>query len=274
MPKLIDRVPENRFLGMFVGRHHSGKTVAELSFPKPLDVDDFDGRIGGGQVPWLDLNGITYDYWPPKMPGLITKLNEKLALKMDAAKLTAPGITGGLPKTQVCDSITNQTYAFLSQAVAITHLEKIPGQQDRKKGRWEGGIAVEMPGDYKLEATATYDYMAFMRSIPIQNVIVSAHFVDRYGKLPKEDGTIDPYSESVVLGKKLSIRDKIGENIQTQFDHIFEFERVVDRFYVTFRGELACTGYDWLPSGKHEWTYSKIKKPFYEWMMDFKKAGA
>src|ERR1035437_9258060 len=54
----------------------------------------------------------------------------------------------------------------------------------------------------------------------------------------------------------------------------FKFERETtnkeDRFYVTFRGGIACTSYDWLPYGRQEWT----KKPFYEFMMAFKEKKA
>lgn len=260
MPKLVDRIPENRFIGLFVGPSGAGKTVAELSFEKPLDVEDFDGRIGGGQVPWLDMTGITYDYYAPKDPQLITKLNNKLDNYLNAAKLIGASSVIQLPKTHVTDSITNQTFAFLCAALPLTH-----GDVDKKRSRWLGRVAMAGPEDYGFEAQAIYDYIAFLKSIPVRNVIVSAHFVDRYGKSDPDN----PFSESIVIGKKLSVRDKIGTNIQTSFDHIFEFERDVDRFYVTFRGDLARTSYDWLPKGRHEWT----RKPFYEWMMKFKEVA-
>ena len=259
MPKLIDRIPENRFIGLFVGRSGTGKSVAGASFPKPLDVDDFDGRIGGMQVPWLDLNGITYDYYPPKQDGLITRINSKLDNLLTAAKLSGMSTGVVMPKTQMLDSITNQNYAFICQAIPLTHMDA-----GKRRGKWLGPIAMPGPEDYGMEAQAAYDTIAFFKSLPIPNILVTAHYVDRFGKSDPDN----PYSESVVIGKKLSIRDKIGENIQTSFDHIFEFERDINRFYVRFRGELARTTYDWLPDGRHEWT----KKPFYEWMLAFKEA--
>lgn len=257
MPQLSERQAENRFLALFVGRHHTGKTCAEASFPKPIHFEDFDGRIGGAQVDWLDTRGISYDYWPPKMPGLIGKLNAKLDQMLNSARL-APAVIQ-LPTTHCTDSITNQTFAFLCQAVSLTHTS---ADGKGKTGKWVGQTAMAGPADYGLEAQATYEYLAFLKTLPIPNVIFSAHYVDQYGKADPDD----PYSASIVTGKKLSIRDKIGENLQTSFDHIFEFERDVDRFYVKFRGELACTSYDWLPSGRHEWT----RKNFYEFMMSFK----
>lgn len=259
MAKLIDRIPENRFVALFVGRSGTGKTVAELSFPKPLHVNDFDLRIGGGQVDWLDLTGITYDSWPPRMIGLIPDLNKKLESLMAQSRLA--GFSDQLPKTEITDSLTNQTYAFICQSIPLTH--RTAKDEGGKKGKWIGPVAAPGPEDYGLEANATYDYISFMKSLPIQNVIISAHYVDVMGKSDPDD----PYSASMVIGKKLSVRDKIGENIQTHMDHIFEFERETNKFYVKFRGEIARTSYSWLPDGRHEWT----RKNFYDFMMGFKE---
>src|SRR5271165_521498 len=103
MPLLADRKHDQRFFGMFVGRHHSGKTVAEMSFPKPIDVEDFDGRIGGGQVPWLDLSEISYTYWPPKGANLIGKLNEKLENMLALSQMQSGTAGLRLPKTHITD---------------------------------------------------------------------------------------------------------------------------------------------------------------------------
>lgn len=280
MPKLIDRQPEQRFFGLFVGRHHSGKTVAEASFPKPITFEDFDGRIGGAQVPWLDLKDIEYNYWPPKSPNLIQKLNEHLESMLAISQIqNSAGAGLRLPKTHVTDSITNQTYAFICQAIGLTHMREQAeeGKPSRKvkAGRWIGPVQMAGPEDYGLEAQATYDYVAFLKSLPIQNVIISGHLIDEYGHQRDEDGEILPYAPKEVIGQKLSIRDKIGENVQTHFDHVFKFERKEggnkgDKFFVTFRGGIACTSYDWLPYGPQEWT----GKPFYEFMMGFKEKKA
>jgi predicted XRE-type DNA-binding protein len=275
MPKLSDRKDDQRFFGMFVGRHHSGKTVAEASFPKPIDFEDFDGRIGGAQVPWLDQTGITYTYWPPKSPNLIQKLNEKLDNLLAISQMQNSQAAAGLqlPKTHVTDSVTNQCYAFICQAIALTHMkEDDSGSGKRRKaGRWIGPVQMAGIEDYGLESQGMSDYVAFLKSLPIQNVILSAHLIDQYGFAKDEDGDELPYAPRIIVGQKLSIRDKIGETIQTHFDHIFKFERETsnkeDKFYVTFRGGIACTSYDWLPYGRQEWT----KKPFYEFMMAFKE---
>lgn len=262
MPKASDLSPDSRFVALFVGRSGSGKTVAEASFPKPIEFMDFDGRIRGLLgAPWIDRSEITYTYYPPKMDGLIPALNKKLEGMMTMASVGQP-----LPKTFVTDSITNQNYAFICQSIGLTHTGS--NKAGDKKGRFIGPIAMAGIEDYGLEAQAAYDYMAFMKSLPFQNIIVSAHYIDRFGKDPASDSE---YAPSVLIGKKLSIRDKISENIQTHFDHIFEFERKVvnghEKFYVLFRGDLARTSYEKLPEGQIDIT----GKNFYEVMMGYLK---
>ncbi len=274
MPKLSDRKDDQRFFAMFVGRHHSGKTVAEASFPKPLHIEDFDGRVDGAQVPWLSMEGITYDYWQPKQPNLIGKLNEKFDNMLTAAQIQTPGSVIQLPKTHVTDSITNQSHAFLSQAVSLTHMREGDDGKRKKAGRWLGPVQMAGPEDFGMQSSAMYDYVGFLKSLPIQNVILSAHLVDMYGFQKDEDDDDMPYAPKVVVGQKLSITDKIGENIQTSFSHVFKFERdqapKADKFFVTFRGGIACTSYDWLPYGRHDWT----GKNFYEFMFSFRKDKA
>lgn len=269
MPKLADRVQENRFVALFVGRSGSGKTVAACSFDKPLQDEDFDGRIGGAQnLDWQNVDGISYDYYPPKDPNLITKINEKLD------SLTAQNIMGNpIPKTWVVDSVTNMTQTFVTQALSFTHQRGGKGSGD-KRGRYLGFLAMPGPEDYGFEAQFTYEYVGFVKSIPFQNIIFTAHLLQEWGK-PKDDaGDPMPYEANIVIGEVLSCRPKIGENIQTSFDHIFRFERETvgreERYYVNFRGGIARTSYNWLPSGRQEWT----KKNFKEFMYSFKPKEA
>ena len=70
MPKANDLTPEQRFFALFVGESGSGKTVAEATFPGPLEILDFDGRIRGILgAPWITeemKNKISYTAYLPK----------------------------------------------------------------------------------------------------------------------------------------------------------------------------------------------------------------
>lgn len=251
MPSAENLTPDSRFFALFVGPKHSGKTVAACSVrigaetdnPGSVSVEDFDGRIRGILgAPWINKKNLSYDFYPPKMPKLVEKLEAKFQGWLTAAEIGQP-----IPETEIIDSVTAECLAMIQQALPVTHAKD---QHGKLKGKTMGGIHMPGPEDYGMEASATYSIMAFLRTIPIKNVIVTAHVVDRFGKA---DPT-DPYSESIVVGEKLSVRDKIGENIKIYFDHIFRFDRRVvgteERFYVQFRGNLACTSYAALPSGE------------------------
>lgn len=250
MPNASDLAPGKRFVALFIGPKHSGKTCAECSFPQPAEVFDFDGRINGILgAPWIDRSKIRYDFFPPREAGLVERINKKCETML---------VMAGTPqfdlKTVIMDSLTSECIAMVSQALTLTHNFKPSREDGPKKGRFIGPVAMSGPDDYNFESRTAYDMMAFLKSLPVQNVIVSAHVIDRYAKPVDKDGNVDPYAESVVIGEKLSVRDKIGANIGIYFDHIFRFNRrIVDgreRFYVQFRGEIACTSYSELPDGE------------------------
>ena len=263
MPSAADLTPENRFFGLFIGPSGSGKTVAEASFPKPMEILDFDGRIRGLRgAPWIDRSKIEYSFWPPRELGLVDRLNQKLETMELAGR-----VGQFLPKTLTLDSLTAETFAMVIQSLSLTH--SLGAKDAPKSGKYIGRTPMAGPEDYGFEATNTYSILSYLRSISIPNIIVSAHVVDRYGKLDPAD----KYSESVVIGEKLSIRDKIGENVQIYFDHVFRFWKEdygdTEKFFVRFRGGLARTSYSELPGGAVDIT----GKSLYEVMMGFIQKG-
>lgn len=264
MPKLEDLVPEQRFVGLFVGPSGSGKTCAEISFRisgnnNPIEVIDFDGRIGGALgATWITKDHkslITYNYYPPRDKSFIDKINQKLE-----AILIAGNVGQVVPQTLILDSLTSETFAALSFSMPLTH-------KAGEKGKFIGPVQMAGPEDYGVESTVTYSILSFLRSVRVNNIIVSAHVVPTYSKLDPND----PYSPSVESGEKLSLRDKISANVGIYFDHVFRFDKRMigdkEHFYVRFRGDLARTSYPWLPEGEHDIT----GKNFYEFMYSFRK---
>lgn len=253
MPKASDLEPDGIFRGLFVGKSGSGKTGAACSFPGPVENWDFDGRIRGLLgCPWVDRSRVNYESFPPKAPGMIKRLMDKVD------SMIAMSTQGQLHiKTLIVDSLTAETFAMLCQAKPLVQSEK----DADKKGKRISGYRMTGPEEYGFEADTTYNLLASLRSIPGLNLIVTAHLIDRYDKEDPDD----PFSNSVVVGEKLSVRDKIGENIQIYFDHIFKFEKKLegqtDKHYVRFKGDLARTSYQ-LPEGRVEVTGVNFYKKF------------
>jgi hypothetical protein len=257
MPNASQLSPDNRFIALFVGPSGSGKTCAGCSFPGPIKVFDFDGRIRGILgAPWLTestRSGIDYTYYPPRVGKQTTPTYQKINDECESM-LVEVQQNNFRYKTILVGSMTSYTFSLLCDAIPFTHADN--------KGKKLGTISMAGPEDYGFEATNAYNFLAFLRSIPGVNIIVDAHIVDRYGKADPND----KYSERIVVGEKLSIRDKIGENIMIYFDHVFRFDKqgdINERFTVQYRGGLARTSYAKLPNGIRDVT----GKNFYEDMM-------
>lgn len=262
MPRAIDLQSGNRFVALFVGPKHSGKTCAANSFDKPIHTLDFDGRMNGLLgASWIDRNDISYDYFPPRDMGMVDAFNKKL----DSMYIVANGSQANV-KTEIVDSITSFTHAMITQGKGLTH------KQAENKGKFIGPVAMAGPDDYNFESTTTFNLMSFLKSLLVKNIIVTAHITEKYGRLPGPDGKIDPYSPAMVIGEQIALRDKIKAGIGIYFDHIFRFDRRMvngsERFFVTFRSDLACTSYPELPNGEFDIT----GKNFCEFMMGFIKS--
>lgn len=277
MPNAGKLEPDSRFMALFVGPKHSGKTVAAASFirenqPAPNKdrgrVFDFDGRIRGLLgAPWINRNLIDYDYYPPKT-GVGQTVFEKL--NNDLQALFVSYQVGQCPyNTIITDSLTAETFALLNDSIPLTHGQKTENGKTRETGKRIGTMNMPGPEDYGFEANGTYQLLAFLRSFPAKNIIVTAHVVDKYGKVDPAN----PFSESTVVGEKLSLRDKIGTNIGIYFDHIFRFDRKVvgnqERFYVKFISEIACTSFPGMPVGEVDIT----GRSFYDIMMEYVERG-
>ena len=259
MPSLDQLEVGASIFALFIGKSGSGKTCAAASFPGPIKFLDFDGRIRGILgANWIDRKGLGEVIQFPPDPKKPTYIKVSEIIETDLAFCNM----GKYPfKTLVLGSLTAQTFSFLSDAKAITHAGN--------KGKSLGKLPMAGPEDYGFEATGTYQMLAGLRSLyehpnGPKNVIIDAHIVDKWGKPIKDNGDTDTYAASEVVGEKLSLRDKISENVQIYFDHVWRFDsRMVGNephHYVSFRTDLARTSFANLPNGQVDIT----GKPFYQ----------
>lgn len=271
MPVANSLTPESRFCALFLGPKHSGKTVAACSWnplKKRTKVLDADGRIRGILgVPWVNKEKVDYDYFPPRVVGSNKTFFERVNQDLDALLIDMN--SGRSPyETYVCDSITSFCRNLILDAIPLTHQEG--------RGKKIGVLEMAGPADYGFEQTGTDSYLSFLRSLPI-NVIVTAHVVDKFDKptITDERGRTykDQYAESIIVGEKMSLRDKIAANISIYFDHIFRFDREMsrgeERFSVEYISSIACTSFAGLKPGKYDIT----GKNFYDFTMDKVKSS-
>jgi hypothetical protein len=267
MPTASSLTPESRFFAMFVGPKHSGKTVAACSWLPPegdkrIKVLDGDGRIRGILgAPWVKKDRIDYDYFPPRIAGNTKTFFERVNEDLEA--LLASLHTGRCPyATYVGDSATAFAKNLILDAIPLTHATG---------GKKIGTLNMAGPEDYGFESTGFDAYLSFLRSLPL-NVIVTAHVIDKYDKPMVTDSRgrsyKDTYAESIRVGEKLSLRDKIAANTSIYFDHIIRFDRKMisgeERFFAQFIGDIACTSFPGFEPGDYDIT----GKDFYSFVMD------
>ena len=225
---------------LFVGPSGTGKKSAAASFPGPTYYFDFDGRKKGLiGCPWINRDHITGDDYPPDSD-VVTNTEKKVS------EMVKEYNSGILPyKNIILASITGQTTSYLQQGNRLTHVM----EAGKVKGKVIGSTNMAGPAEYGFEATATYNLLSGLRRMSGVNIIVMAHEVPRYGKKDPND----PYSETIEIGSKLSIRDKIGANAMVYFTEVYQFRKEMKgksvSHEVRFRSDLARTTHVQLPDG-------------------------
>lgn len=272
MPTAASIQPDTRFFGLFISRSGAGKSTAAYSFPHDkeggnIHVLDLDGRIRGGLTEWISRDNFNYDYFPPK-PEKGTTF-ESLNKWFEATQIML-GQGQAKIQTLVLDSATWLANDLLLDAMPITHEVK-KTQGDETKGRKMGPLNIAGPDDYKFQSSGIMQTIAYLRTIPIKNVIVTAHIVNRWGKRKDKDGKIiDAYGQSEIVGEQLALTDKIAETLPNSFDHVFRFEKVNTgskmKFTFEAQGELARSAYP-IPYGQIDIT----GQDFYKVLMGYAK---
>lgn len=267
MPLASSLTPESNFKALFVGPKHSGKTAAACSWRditknKKIKVLDGDGRIRGLLgCPWIDRSFIEYDYYPPEDKSGKT-FHERVNTDLEVILMQIQ--QGKSPyETYVGDSATSFCKNLILDAIPLTHKT----QDGKGTGKRIGTLEMAGPADYGFESTGFDAYLSFLRSIPL-NVIVTAHLIDKYDKPLDDNGNRMAYGENIIVGQKLSLREKIAENCKIYFDHIFEFNRRMvgkqEKFFVKFISDIACTSFPNLQPGEYDIT----GKDFYKFVME------
>lgn len=258
---LVENMPvDSRILALFLGRSGSGKSAAAYSFPKPAKIFDLDGRVRGGLVPWIEKKGLEYQYFPPMSGKMVfDQLNDAFAVLQQQCK------SGNPYETIILDSATWAANSLLLDAIPFTHTGTGPGAD---KGKKIGNMNIAGPSDYQFQSTGMLQIISFLRSLPIKNIIVSAHIVGRWGKRKDETGKIvDPYGPSELIGEQLNLTDKVAETLPSSFDHVFRFEKHDTgnglKFTFSGQGELARTPFP-IPYGEIDIT----GKDFYKLLQE------
>lgn len=262
MPNATQYKSDLRIIALLVGRSGDGKSYAGASFPHPFLEIDPDLRFGGisnaiNQGILHDPAGIDYEQFSPTSgwPKL-----EKLIEQLDSDRIT----NKFKYKSIGVGSVTSLSRMALNFSKQFQSGKMIgPKDKDGNKLRDSSLIRIAGPSDYNVEASAVHDFFDHLRTYPC-NILVTGHTVNKWGKEKDDVGDFQP---AEVIGEKLSIRDNLGENIQSYFDNVWRFSRRLEggelKFYVEFATDLAKNGFG-IPPGAYDIT----NKEFYPFLLE------
>ena len=246
-----DIKPSTRFFGLFVGESSSGKDCAISSFPKPMLILDSDLRKGilaaRKWMPEEEFKQIEIKQFPPtKNFGEFDK--ELLSVQSLITRGACPY------KTIVINSMTS-----LSRIIMTDAFEFMAGNTIGPKGGYQ--LRLSSPGDYKFEKAAFFTVFDYLRSFPI-NVIIVGHTVPRYEQVGDNQ-----YAQTVQVGTRLSLTERLANDLLLYFDEAYEFYKSSDgrNYYVAFHSQIARTCFDTLPHGRLDIT----NQNFYQKWLSF-----
>jgi hypothetical protein len=186
----MESVPNNVHYTLIKGEPSTGKSIASLTYPKPMYWLSFDGKMNGlvGMIRKWNYNPkeIVFDDYTDW-----TSARNKL----EQLQINCPY------KTVVLDSVTSCADYMLRQTIK----QKVGKQRQSgaQAGKLVGGIAVNELEDYGAEAAGLTEMIALTKDINKfhkADIILIAHVIRTDYKSP--DGTMNISRVLVTAGKK------------------------------------------------------------------------
>jgi hypothetical protein len=245
---------------LLVGRTGSGKSNAEISFPGPAYVFDFDNRIKGtvSALKWLGLEKfktIDFDYYNPSDGFGV--MDDKLSSFLEQAQ------TRKLKYKTLCfDSVGSIIYTLALES------QRLRGANKDFTGKVRGKVKFLHPDDYNYVATAIR-LIVFERFMPLNelgiNILVSAWITDKWGKGKNSK----EYDAAEIIGEKIVGPGNTVEEFNGYFDEAYYFRKEASllhdapRYTVEFNGTFAKTALN-LPPG----IFDVTGKSFYDFWVE------
>jgi hypothetical protein len=203
------------FMGLFVGRPGSGKSIAAASWYKegPVYIFDLDGRYRSlmKMYGWDQKakDNINFDTYPTDdFPRIEQKIND---------------FERSLPyRTIIFDGVTVLAQLLINYSIALRGVE---GSGREGKGRKIGIIEMTAIEDFGVEARGMYQILDAFKDLALSgkcNVIFNAHIIQWREKVGDTGREEDKY-QLVTAGKK------VAGALDGYFDEVYYFrKRVID----------------------------------------------
>lgn len=243
------KVSENRIHSLFIGRSGTGKSVAALSFPRPIYWMCLDNRLGL-------LEGekdVFYDVFEPNDG--FNKVEQ--AIEREILSKRGPKFPW---KTVVFAGISSTLRRLLRDSISFIGTKE--SGSEAKGAQKFGSLIVPGLRNYLYVSSAfsqIFDNGLFL--IPC-NLIVEAHIVNDYD----DKGNIS--------GERILATDKLSEEIPGNFDEVWEFRTKnsaivgqASKYEIAFNANIARStmvkkiGFqDWTNKNLHQDIFSGLKE--------------
>lgn len=175
-------------MGLFVGPNGSGKTIAAASFPGPIMIWDFDGRVEPIKKFFPGRDDI--EYWTVGLDDNARR--DVIGFKTWCARFEA--LQDNCPyETIIIDSYTAYS------ATAVFHQM---GMHDSDVKRTKGGLPIPDWDEYKGETGVFLQTLEIAKILPC-NVIVTAHPVSK-AQTKKQGGSTNEVLASMIRASTLA----------------------------------------------------------------------
>ena len=199
----------SRIKAIFVGASKSGKSIASISFPKPLHIFDLDGRIRSIRNfynPNLEnLKGVTYDSFNNYLD---------FGTAFDRLERFCPY------ETVVIDSLSSLADMIIRFSLREKGLSPLVTSKDYVSGAKRlANIPIPAYDEYNLEASILREVMNMCASSLKCNVILTAHLYHTEEQKKDDSGKLVPVTKYHILtgGKKAAAF------LPQKFDEIYHF---------------------------------------------------
>ncbi len=200
-----DIQPGKATSSLFTGLNGSGKTVALGSYPGPIYIFDFDGRVAPLKKMFPDRNDIFYDTYLS-----FERANNKMKDWMRNGPELSP--LGTPYKTVAADSVTTVSKTIIRDQKKL-----------RTNAKTLAGVQIAEISDYNYEVAGLEDLISFlltMKEDHKMHAILTAHLIAWDASIPGKEniGRTEVKTQILTAGKK------VAPYIPCVFDEVYYFE--------------------------------------------------
>lgn len=192
-------------MSLFTGINGSGKTVAIGSYPGPIYIFDFDGRMAPLKKMFPDRDDIFYDTYL-SFERANTKMKDWMKNGPELSPLGTPY------KTIAADSLTTVSKTIIKDNKTL--------RGGRNKDQ-KGTIQIAEITDYNYEVSGLEDLLSFLKTMQEDrkiHTILTAHLLTWDASVPGTIGKTEVKTQILTAGKK------VAPFIPCIFDECYYFE--------------------------------------------------